>query len=381
MRKSFVYRIYPSKSIQIVLNNQFNLCRQLYNTALEQRIDVYKTRKKSISKFQQMNELKELKESFPEYKEIFSQSLQQVLKTLDTAFQNFFCRVKQKQIPGFPRFKGKNRFNSICFPQYPFGCKIINKKLIIGKIGSINIKLHRPIEGIIKTTTIKKTPSGKWYAIFSCDKILIKPLPKTDVVCGIDLGISKFAVTSANEIIENPRFFKKAEEKLAQRQRRLSSAKKGSNNRNKFRILVAKAHEKIQNQRKDFHFKIVNDLLKRYDTIFVEDLHIKNMMQNSNLAKYITDCSWNNFVQRLEWKAEEAAKEIIKVNPKNTSQACSNCGTIVKKDLSVRVHDCPNCLISLDRDYNSSINILRAGLALASNLSSRLQKLPALAVE
>lgn len=369
MRKSFTYRIYPSKSIQTILNNQFNLCRNLYNIALEQRISAYKSvNKKSIGFVSQANQLKELKEFFPEYKEIFSQNLQQVLKILDTAFQNFFRRIKLKQEPGFPRFKGKNRFNSICFPQYPSGCKVLNKKLIIGKVGSINIKLHRPIEGIIKTTTIKKTSSGKWFVIFSCDKVPIKPLPKTDVICGIDLGINSFAVTSANEIIENPRFFKKTELKLAQRQQRLSHAKKGSNNRNKLRILVAKAHEHIQNQRKDFHFKTANDLLGKYDTVFVEDLSIKNMMQNGNLAKHIADCSWNNFINCLKWKAEEATtKEVIEVNPKGTSQQCSNCGTIVKKDLSVRIHHCPNCKISIDRDFNSALNILRSGIDLLAS--------------
>lgn len=370
MRKSFTYRLYPNKSIQTILNNQFELCRQLYNACLEQRISAYKSvNKKSISYYHQSNELKELKESFPEYKEIFSQSLQQVLKILDTAFKNFFNRIKKKQTPGFPRFKGKNRFNSICFPQYPFGCKVVDNKLIIGKIGSINIKLHRPIEGIIKTTTIKKTSSGKWCVIFSCDEVPIKPLPKTNVVCGIDVGIEKFLVTSGNEIVENPRFFKKAELKLIQRQQRLSRAKKGSNNRNKIRILVAKAHEKIQNQRKDFHFKTANDLLKKYDTVFVEDLNIKNMMQNGNLAKHIADCSWSQFISILTQKAEEATKEVIKVNPKNTSQVCSNCGTIVKKDLSVRVHNCPNCKISISRDLNASINILRLGMSLPTSHS------------
>lgn len=366
MRKSFQYRIYPSKSIQIVLDNQFNLCRNLYNAALEQRINAYKSvNKKSLNYYHQTNQLKELKESFPEYKEIFSQNLQQVLKTLDTAFQNFFRRIKQKQEPGFPRFKGKNRFNSICFPQYPSGCKIVDKKLIISKIGSINIKLHRPIEGIIKTTNIKKTSSGKWFVIFSCDEVPIKPLPKTNVICGIDLGITSFAVTSGNEIIENPRFFKKAELSLAQRQQRLSRAKKGSNNRNKLRILVAKTHEEISNKRKDFHFKTANDLLKKYDTIFVENLNIKNMMQNGNLAKHIADCSWSNFVSILKFKAVEAkTKEIIEVNPNGTSQRCSNCGYIVKKDLSVRQHYCPNCKILISRDLNASLNILRAGIAL-----------------
>jgi len=370
MYKNFQYRIYPSKTTQSILNNQFELCRNLYNAALEQRISAYKSVNKiSISFFNQANQLKELKESFPEYKEIFSQNLQQVLKTLDTAFQNFFGRIKKKQTPGFPRFKGKNRFNSICFPQYPLGCKIVDKKLVIGKIGSINIKLHRPIEGIIKTTTIKKTSSGKWFVIFSCDEVPTKPLPKTDVVCGIDVGIEKFLVTSGNEIVENPRFFKKAENKLIQKQQRLSSAKKGSNNRNKLRILVAKAHEQIQNQRKDFHFKTANDLLKKYDTIFVEDLSIKNMMQNGNLAKHIADCSWSNFINILKFKAVEAGtKEVIKVNPKGTSQICSQCGAYVKKDLSIRVHNCPNCRISISRDLNASINILRLGISLPTSV-------------
>jgi putative transposase len=368
MRKSYKYRIYPSKTSQQILNNQLELCRQLYNAALEQRISAYKSvNKRNIFYYDQQNELPDLKDAFPEYKEVFSQSLLGVLKTLDTAYQNFFRRVKAGQTPGFPRFKGKDRFSSIIFPQYPYGCQIKKGKLYISKVGLINIKLHRPIEGKPKTVTIKKAFSGKWYVIFSCDDVPIKPLPKTDVVCGIDLGIMSFAVTSANEVIENPKFFKKSEDLLAKRQQKLSRAKRGSNNRTKQRILVAKAYEKINSQRRDFHFKLANDLLKKYDTIFVEDLNIIKMMQ-SHFAKNIADCSWNNFITILQQKAEEAVvKEIIKVNPKNTSQICSGCGHFVSKNLSDRVHSCPNCNLVIDRDLNASLNVLRAGLALLAD--------------
>ena len=362
MKKSFKYRAYLNKKTKVNTENALNLCRNLYNICLEQRIMFYKYGKKSISCYDQMKQLPELKKEFTEYKEINSQTLQDVVERLDKAYQSFFRRIKNKKTAGFPRFKGKNRYDSFTLKQH--GYKLEGRYLIVKNIGRFKLMLHRPIEGTIKIVTIRKY-CNKWYVCFSCDNVPLKILPKTGKKIGIDVGCLDFITDSNGNKISNPRFMKKSEDLLAIRQQKLSTKKKNSNNRKKAKILVAKVHEKLYNQRNDFQFKVANKLVKENDVICIEDLKFWKT-KYKNLNKSILDVSWFNFFNKLDYKAVEAGKIIVKVNPRNTSQMCSNCGTIVKKSLSVRIHNCPICKLTIDRDVNSAINILRLGTSLGS---------------
>ena len=369
MKKTFQYRIYSNK--QTFQNAQLwiNLCRLLYNTFLEWRIIEYKTTKKFLSYYDQQNRLKYFKQIFPEFKQVGSQVLQDVVQRLDKAYQGFFRRIKNGDTPGFPRFKGYNRYDSFTLKQYSW--KLEGKYLTIRNVGKFKIKLSRPIEGTIKTVTIRKTSSGKWFVNFSCDNVPDKPLPKTNKEIGIDVGCESFLTDSNGRKIPNPRFFKKSQNLLKMRQQRLSRRKRGSNRRNKARLLVAKAHEKVFNQRRDFHFKVANYLLKENDVIYIEKLKSWNTFRVLN--KSLRDVAWFQFFSILKVKAEYAGREIIEVPAKNTSQRCSSCEAIVPKDLSVRIHSC-SCGLNIDRDFNSAILIKSLGqrLRIASPLNPRI---------
>lgn len=360
MKKTFKYRIYSNKKITQRTETWLSLCRQLYNDCLNERIIAYKERKESVSQYQQMKKLPYLKKAFPEYKQIGSQVLQDVIQRLDKAYQGFFRRVKKGEEPGFPRFKGSNRYNSFTLKQT--GWKLEGKYLIIKNIGRFKIKLSRPIEGTIKTVVISKTSSGKFFICFSCDNIPTKSLPKTNKIIGIDVGCESFLTDDNGRKIDNPRFLKNSQDILKARQQKLSQEKRGSNRRNKARILVAKIHDKISNQRRDFHFKTANRLLKDNDTVCIEKLKSWNSFRNLNRS--MRDVAWFGFFSILKAKAVEAERQIIEVPAKGTSQICSGCNKEVPKDLSIRVHSCPFCHLVLDRDHNAALNILRAGQVL-----------------
>lgn len=360
MKKSFQYRIYANRETIQNTEKWLFLCRQLYNDCLNERIIAFKEREKTISQYEQMRKLPHLKKAFPDFKQVNSQTLQEVIQRLDKAYQAFFRRVKNKKKAGFPRFKGINRYDSFILKQT--GYKFEDKYLAIKNVGRFKIKLSRPIEGNIKTVTIRRTKTNKWYACFSCENVPIKPLPKTGKTIGIDVGCENFLTDNDNHKIANPRFFKKSQDILKKRQQELSQKGKGSTRKNKARILVAKIHEKIFNQRRDFHFKTANQLLKENDTVCIEKL--KSWKTFRNLNRSMRDVAWFNFFNILRFKAEEAEKEVIEVNPKGTSQRCSSCGKEVLKDLSVRIHNCPFCHLVLGRDHNAARNILRAGQAL-----------------
>ena len=371
MRKTYFYKARINKHTQANCNRCLNICRTLYNLALEQRISVFRQYRKSISVYEQMLQLPELKEAFPEFKLVGSQCLQDVLQRVDRAFQGFFQRVKAKNNgkAGFPRFKSKNRFHSFTLKQT--GWRVVGRYLYIKNIGRFKLFLSRPIEGVIKTIIIKRTSTGKWFVAFSCEHVPEKVYPETAAEVGIDVGINHFLVDSLGNKKENPKYFRQSEKLLRRRQRSLSRKKKGSNRRAKARILVAKAHERTVNQRKDFLHKLANYYIEAFDSIYVEDLKIKNMVRNRYLSKSIADSSWSMFFNLLSYKAEEAGRKVIKVPSRDTSQICSQCGKTVPKSLSVRVHRCPFCNIVLDRDHNASINILRAGQALQALTSAQ----------
>ncbi len=361
MVKSYRYRLFPTKSQVRILKRQLELCRQVYNDTLAYRKEAWEKEQRQVDRFETQNRLPQLKIDHPEYREIHSQTLQNVVLRVDLAFRAFFRRVQAGEKPGYPRFKGKGRYDSITYPQSGFG--LHSGKLHLSKIGDIKIKLHRPIEGKIKTCIIRRMPTGKWFACFSVDLGEV-PLPpwKDGSVVGIDVGLESFATLSNGETIDNPRFFREEEKELARVQRKLSKAPKGTPERKKALKVVELVHERIADRRNDFANKVSRQLVDRFGVVIFEDLDIKNMLQNHKLAKSISDVAWSMLVKSTESKAAYAGSKVVLVDPRQTSQMCSRCGLIVKKDLSERIHSCSECGLSMDRDHNAAINILRLGM-------------------
>ena len=290
-----------------------------------------------------------------------------MLFRVERAFAGFFRRVKNGETPGCPRFKGKGRYKSLTFTQFGdgLGASFRNGKLKLSKIGLVKIKLHRNIPGTVKTVNIKRGNTGKWHAVFAVETELEQIETHPGTAAGLDVGLDKFAVLSDGCTIENPRYLRKAEKRLKHAQRALSRKQKGSRNREKARLKVAKLHTKVRNQRRDFLHKESRRLVNVYKLIAVENLVVKNMVKNCHLAKSISDAGWGEFLAMLCYKAEEAGSRVVKVNPSGTSQECSQCGKTVSKDLSVRMHRCPHCGLVLDRDVNAARNILKRALEAA----------------
>ena len=359
MRKTYQYRIYPSKSQTTLLERTLEICRWIYNDTLALRKSAWEQEQHSISLYETNKILTQWKKERPDLNRVHSQVLQNVQMRVDLAFKAFFRRVKAGENPGYPRFKGKGRYDSFTYPQSGF--KLDGDRLHLSKIGDVRVVLHRPIEGTIKTLTIRRSATEKWYACFSVEYESSPALQKETIV-GIDVGLESFATLSNGEKIENSRFFRTDEKALAKAQRKLSKAEKGTPERKKARKIVAHTHERIANRRLNFAHQTSRRMVDQYGTIVFEDLNIKNMQKNHCLAKSIADVAWNQFITITENKAEEAGSRVIRVNPRNTSQMCSRCGMIVAKTLSDRVHTCPHCGLVMDRDQNAAINIMRLGL-------------------
>jgi putative transposase len=366
MLKAYQYRLYLTKSQISTLNRTLDLCRKVYNNTLALRRDSWDYDCKSVSLFETNKELTKWKQEYPELSTVYSQVLQNVQVRADLAFKAFFQRVKKgEDKAGYPRFKGRGRYDSITYPQaYARGHKldIQNQTVTLPKLGKIKAVIHRPYEGKIKTMTIRRSSTGKWYVSFVVERELVIREHVGDKVTGIDLGLTTFAMHSNGETIENPRFFKTDEIALAKAQRRMSKEAKGTPERRTRRRVVSRIYERIANRRKNFVHLESRKLVERYKLIAFEDLKIKNMQQNSRLAKSIADASWGMMVQATQNKAEEAGSRVVLVNPKSTTQFCSRCGSYVKKELSDRVHSCPLCGLVMNRDQNAAINILRLGL-------------------
>ena len=357
--KAFRYRIYPTAKQEKALSQTLDTCRFLYNDALDSRIQCYK-QGKSISAFDLMKVLAGQHNDYQ--KQVHSQVLQDALKRLDKAYQNFFRRVKEgKGKVGFPRFKNKDRYHSFTYPQSGFRLTNDCKRITLSKIGDIKLKYSRAVEGKIKTCTVLRDVD-QWFVILTCENEVIK-FKNNKPEVGIDVGITSLAVLSDGTVIDNPRTLKHSEKKLAKEQRRLSRRIKGSNNREQQKIEVAKVHRRIRRQRSDFLHKLSTNFVNNYGIITFEDLNIKGMLKNHCLAKHISDASWNQLISLTQNKAESAGSEVRLVNPRGTSQKCSQCGKTVKKTLAERTHKCPYCGLVMDRDLNASLNISMAGRA------------------
>lgn len=358
MRKTYKFRLYPTKKQKHSLQASLDACRWVYNQTLAIRKDIWEKEKKSLSLYNTFHFVIQWKQDKPELNNAFSQCLHNAQARVDLAFKAFFRRVKAGEKPGYPRFKSSDRYDSFTFPQHGF--KIIQNKLSISKVGFVKIKLHRPIDGIIKTCTIRRQ-TGKWYACFSVE-YEPKPLRKSNKAIGIDVGLETFATFSNGDKIKNPRFFKTDQKVLAKAQRKFSKQSKGTIERQKTKKVVSHIHKRISNRRNNFIHQEARKIVNQYGIICVEKLKIRNMMGNYFLAKSIADVAWAQFIQALLYKAEDAGRAIIAVDPKNTSQRCSRCGTIVKKSLSTRYHKCPICGLYIHRDLNASLNILALGM-------------------
>ena len=357
MIKTYKYRLYPTRKQTEKLDWTLETCRILYNSCLIDRKRAYEQTGKGLSRIDQQKILVRDKKNIEYLTNIHSQVLQDVLFRVEKAYKAFFRRIKEKNgKAGYPRFKQTGRYDSITYPQSGFGIDDTGK-LSLSKVGHINIKLHRNTTGIIKTCAIKKE-IDKWYVCFSVEyKPIAKPI--SDKQIGIDVGIKSFAVLSSGKVIDNPKYLILSEERLIKKQRWLSNKKKGSNNRKKAKIMVARLHKKVSNQRKDFQHKLSRRIVDNYGYIAVEDLQIRNIVKNHNLAKSIHDAGWGQFISFLTYKAEEAGCYVERINPRNTSKLCSVCGYVYRDmTLSIRKWTCPVCNTEHDRDINASINIL-----------------------
>lgn len=361
MLKMFQYRIFPTKKQQKALESQLEECRWLYNHLLEKRRDAYEQTGKGLTCYEQQATYSILKQEHPSLNSVHSQVLQNVAVRIDLAFKAFFRRCKAGENPGYPRFKGKGRYQSMTFPQVPSGCTLTDGKLVVSKVGKIKIVLHRELRGKPKTCTISKSSTGKWYACFSCE---VEPerLPENTKRIGIDVGLKTFATLSDGQEVENPRFFRAEEKALAKVQRKHSKPAKGTPERRKHRKAVARVHERIAWRRQNFTHQHSRKMVNQFGIICVEDLEVNRMVHNHCLAKSISDAAWSMFFAQLVSKAEEAGYQLVKVNPAYTSQTCSRCGHRQKMPLSERIYHCPCCLLSLDRDVNASKNIHALGL-------------------
>ena len=365
-QKSYKFRLYPNLEQKIFFEKTFGCSRFIWNQMLADKISYYKETGELLK-----NTPAQYKKEFPWLKEVDSLALANVQLNLNKAYKSFF----QSKF-GFPNFKSKKAAQSYKTNSQKGLITILEGKIRLPKIGWVRLNLHRQVKGVIKSATISKTATGKYFISILCEEEVL-PLPKTDSNLGIDLGLENFAILSTGEKVSNPKFLTSLSKRLAREQKVLSRrgllAKKNgvklseSSNYQKQKLKVARLHEKIANQRKDFLHQFSTHLIKSHDVICIEDLASRNLMKNHHLARAIGDASWTEFVRQLHYKADWYGKKIVTISrwfP--SSQLCSSCGeSSGKKPLSIREWTCESCGTYHDRDINASLNILKEGLSLA----------------
>lgn len=360
MIRVYRYRMYPTDPQEIVLRETMRLLRHLYNGALQERRDAWRKQGRNISAYEQMASLKEVRANDPEYARVHVHLLQDVVSRLDHAYQAFFRRVKSGETPGFPRFKGYGRYRTFTFKDAANrnGARLTKdgKRVHLHGIGDVKLKQHRPMDGRLKRVSVTLDGDGHWYVSFVCDCVPHELLPPTDKSVGIDVGISTFAAFSDGTMIENPRFLETEQKRIARKQRQVAGRVRGSKRRKKTVAELAKQHRRIARKREQFHHETAKAIVQKYDEIAIEDLSVKGLAKGM-LGKQVHDVGWAQFATILSLKAESAGRGFHRVDARNTSQLCSACGTEVRKGLHVRVHRCPICGYTEDRDINAARNI------------------------
>ena len=374
--RSFQYKAEVSQQTRQNLIRTLISCQRLYNDCLNQKKQAWSRSRTNINYNDQQNELPDFKLEFPEHKDINAFILQDVLRRLHKAFANFFRRCKEgAEDPGYPRYKSRSRYKSITLGNQS-GWTLTGNILEVKNLGRFKLFLSRPILGEIQTINIKLDSCRDIFVTFICNHVPKKIYPEIksnsdyeDDSVGLDMGLIYFLADSDNQTIKAPKFFRKAEKNIVKKQRSLSRKKKGSKNRDQSRIQVAKAHRKVSRQRRDFLHKVSYKYIKNYQTVYIENLTIKKMVLNHLFSKSIHDASWYLFFTFLIYKAEEAGRLVVEVDPYQTSQRCSRCHKLVPKTLSNRIHKCPYCGLVLDRDTNSAKDIKWVGTSLRSKIT------------
>jgi putative transposase len=379
--RSFNYPLQPTKAQEAQLDWILVLCQRLYNGALEERIGAWRLAKKGLSLYDQHRELTELRAQDPEYSQVSAWIFRSALSRLDRAYKAFFRRVKawksgnKKDKPGFPRFRARDRYESFSFPKPVLKGSFLH----IPSFGLVKLRLYRPLKGQPKEAHVRRTAKG-WTVSIVCDLGKAPPV-SVDLTksTGIDVGLTSFGTLSDGSEIPNPRFFRESEAKLAEAQRALAvkttirkkNHRRRSRSEQRARRAVGRVHLSIRNQRLDHARKTAKSLFDQFDVVCHEDLNIRGMVQNHHLSKSISDAAWGQFISCLAFKAEEAGKLTVGVNPRGTSQRCSGCGKVCHKTLSDREHRCDGCGLVIGRDHNAAINIHRLGLSLVSRPLSK----------
>ena len=363
MIRSFKYRLYPNTQQRQALNRILELHRQLYNAALQERREAWKRCRVSISYTDQANQLKEIRRFDEDAAWLNYSSMQQTLRRLDKAFRAFFRRVKAGEKPGYPRYKGKGWFKSVCYV-YGDGIRLKGGRLYVQNVGQVRIFQHRPIpdDGEIKMAILKRDRVGNWYVIFQVELPDVEFLPNGKPDVGVDMGLQYFASLSTGEQIENPRWFRETEEKLAALQRRRARCRRGSRRYRELTRQIAKLHQRIANRRRDFQHKLSRRLVEEFGLIFCEDLNVKGLCR-SQVSKSMGDAAWAGFLSMLDYKAASAGSRVIYVSARGSSQECPACGCFVPKSLSDRWHICPHCGYVAPRDVAGAQVILNRGRA------------------
>ena len=361
MLRTYKYRLYPSAAQEKNLWLILDVARHFYNMCVADRKWSWQLEQRSVTKVAQLRTVKQYKATFPQAAQVHSHVLQVAAADVDKAFSAFFRRVKAGEKAGFPRFKGRNWFDSFGLKEYGNGFRLDGRRLKIYGAGRIAVRWHRPIEGDIKTVRIQHQ-AGRWYACFACEVEPSELLPATDRAVGIDVGIAALVTTSDGAKVAHPAYYRAGQKRLRVLQRRLARAQRGSRNRHKALLAVQRQQAHVAAQRSDFLHKLSTDLVRTFDRIALEDLRVNNMVRNHHLSKSILDSGWSAFRQYLTYKAESAGREVAFVDPAYTSKCCSACGAVFQDfDLSTRWVEC-DCGLSLDRDHNAALNILsRAG--------------------
>lgn len=366
MYRNFRYRLFTNANQERELEIALETHRRLYNICLDYKQLAYQCYGTNISYYDLSSWFSNARKANPHYARLNVRSARETMRRLDKAFASFFRRCKEgSPSPGYPRFKGKDCFNSFIFPGYQDsnGAHLTGDRLRVQYIGTMRVKLHRPVEGVIKTVTLKRE-AGKWFVIFACELPDVPLVESDKPAVGIDVGLESFLTTSDGAHEPNPRYLKAALPALRRAGRAVARKKNGSSNRRKAVRRLQKVHARVRNQRREHHFQVACRLVLAYGFIAAEALNIKNMLANGRLSRAISDAGWAGFLDVLRGKAEKAGVEYVEVDPRGTSQECSGCGKEVLKPLSQRQHDCPHCCLSLHRDHNAALNILaRAGPA------------------